>query len=173
MSNFPVFILSKKSHFAGLVTVNSIGISFNMFPICKKKYKNNMLIQRPNCNWIEWGLSLVARWTKRLIVHPISGRTLRRLPPVWHQMPSTPQPTSFVSQDELNGLEKCGVLGIPCHTSGSLLKSLPALRINRLGHCKCSLLRSFLHKISTRIRIFSPGLENNHTLKCCFGNFPA
>ena len=36
--------------------------------------------------------------------HPVSGSTLRRLPPVWHQMPSNPQPWSFVSKDELNGL---------------------------------------------------------------------
>ena len=66
------------------------------------------------------------------MVHPISGRTLRR-----HQMPSTPQPRSFVSQDELNGLEQCGVLGILCHTSGSLLKGLSALRINRVGDLPC------------------------------------
>ena len=36
----------------------------------------------------------------------------------------------------------------------------------------CSTLRSWLHKISTRIRVFSPGFENNRTLKCWFGNFP-
>ena len=39
---------------------------------------------------------------------------------------------------------------------------------NRLS----STLRSCFHKISTRIRIFSPGLENNHILKKNFGNFP-
>ena len=39
-----------------------------------------------------------------VIGHPVSGRTLRRLPPVWHQMPSNPQPRSFVFQDQLNGL---------------------------------------------------------------------
>ena len=29
---------------------------------------------------------------KEFICHPVSGRTLHRLSPVWHQMPSTPQP---------------------------------------------------------------------------------
>ena len=33
-------------------------------------------------------------------------------------------------------------------------------------------LRSWLHKISTWIGILSPGLENNHTWKCCSDNFP-
>ena len=36
----------------------------------------------------------------------------------------------------------------------------------------CFVFHSWLHRISIRIRNLSPGLENNHTLKCYFGNFP-
>ena len=36
----------------------------------------------------------------------------------------------------------------------------------------CGTLGSWLHWISTIIRILSPGLENNNTLKWCYGNFP-
>ena len=32
-------------------------------------------------------------------------------------------------------------------------------------------LRPWLYLISTRFRILSPGLENNHTSRCCFCNF--
>ena len=36
----------------------------------------------------------------------------------------------------------------------------------------CGTLRSWLHWISTIIRILSPGLGNDNTLNWCYGNFP-
>ena len=44
--------------------------------------------------------------------------------------------------------------------------------VNTESKCLSSTLRSWLHKISTRIRIFSPGLENIVTLKCWSGILP-
>ena len=56
-----------KSHFAWLVTIVWLYLSLcSLFGQINTYY--NMLTQRPNCNWIEYGLALVARWTKKFMM---------------------------------------------------------------------------------------------------------
>ena len=60
----------------------------------------------------------------KFVRHPISGRTLWKLPLMWQVILRSQQPSFFVSQEKLIGfnsrVKQCGLFRILCQTSGSL-----------------------------------------------------